>query len=190
MEKYDGFFGLDLLYEEDIDDNFPILEKHKENINEINITIKNAYDANYSGMENYISYLTDKIAVLQNLSIIHLNNEMDIVSNYDIYLFSKNIYYIYEDQMIYFVYKNNLDINPDIKHLNIMNINEDNCHLLNDLPINIEYLHISSYENHYDNLNLPINLKKITITLINNDFNNYKIKLPFGCELVTNNIIY
>lgn len=167
-----------------------ILEIYKDNITEINITIRNIYDMARTGISNYINNINCKIALLHNLSIIYMHDKMDIVSNWDIYNNSPNLYYIYEDKMSFFIYKSNDTIKPSIKYLNITNINKDNLHLLNNLPLNIEYLHISSYENYYDNLNFPINLKQIKITLINNEFNDFNIKLPFGCELVTNKIIY
>ena len=185
----DGLFGVDINYEDDINDNIHILQKYKENINEINIT-KMVYDMHHSELFDYFKDINCKIALLQNLSIIYMNDEMDVISSYDIYSSSNNLCYIYEDKMTFFIYKSNDDIKSSIIFLNIMNINKDNTNLLNNLPPNIEYLHISSYTYDFDNLNLPINLKKFTITLINNEHNNFNIKLPFGCDFEYNYIMY
>jgi len=195
-----GLFGIDMLstdnihninYIDDNDNNndMHILEKYKENINEINVFF-DTYDIAFSGLCDYIRDIDCKIALLQNLSIISAHDKVNIISCYEIYNLHKKLCYIYEDKMTFFIYKSNDEIVSDIKYLNIMNINKNNINLLNNLPLNIEYLHISSRDDNFDNLNLPLNLKKLTITLIDNEYNNFNIKLPFGCEFECNYIMY
>lgn len=202
-KKYENniiyIFGIDIKYVNNIkyEDDIQILTKYAESIIEININIE------FFHSHNLLYYFTDiNLAILQNLSIcnIILDNSIykhTIQSNYDtnVYKNSESLYYIYKDKMSFVIYKNNDNITSDIKYLNIMNINKNNIYLLNNLPINIEYLHISSdgyYLDKFDNLNLPINLKKLKITLItlivkDIDFN---IKLPFGCKFKKNYIDY
>ena len=201
-EYQEGLFGVDINYENDVKykDDIQILQKYAKNINEINIIIDFFHPSNFV---HYFTTINSDIALLQNLSIcnillnVNCKYKHNIYTNYDkiVNINSKSIFYIFNDNMLFLIYKNNDNINSSIKYLNIMNINEDNINFLNNLPINIEYLHISSigyYIDIFDNFNLPINLKKLKITLITFIIKpiNLNIKLPFGCKLKINYIDY
>ena len=106
-----------------------------------------------------------------------------------------------------FIWKNNMTIfNPNnadftnipnnIEYLNI--INDTECDYVN-IPYTVKHLHICINKiNNYKQTNLPVKLQNITITIpeiykrcSKNELYStikYKTKLPFGCELIIDDI--
>jgi len=141
------------------------------------------------------SNFNNKIALLQSLSEI----EIDFTdARYSISQCNslKNIKYMYEDSLTYVYLKYPIDVPPNIKYLNIIDINKNNVDLLNYLGENIVNIHISCADYFCLNkiINLPVTLKNMNITIITNDENlkidDTIIKLPFACELQINYIVY
>lgn len=107
--------------------------------------------------------------------------------------------FIFENKMT--IFNPNINdfkiITPDINFLNI--VNSQDCNYVN-IPDTIQYLHLSIIKlRNYKQTNLPFGLKTLTITIpeiYNKSVSSFEIntiitsntKLPFGCELIIDNI--
>lgn len=179
-------------YDIETEDIFNTICKYS-NIREI--ILKTTYD--FNPLSQNIHIFNNKIALMQNLAEIEIEYPNTRSSLIDELLGIVNHKYIYNDCMLFTKIIIKEDIPENITKLNIININEATIQLLNNLPDNIEYLHLSTCilnNNIFKNLNLPITLKKLSITLISYDeiysFDVNKIKLPFNCQIIINKIIY
>lgn len=149
-------------------------------------------------------FIPNKIALMQNLNSLDFfgyDNSDYKCKTYKKYKekFDKyNIigYYIYKNKMLIYYPMDNTYIPPNIKYLNITYYPEYSSKLvkiLNNLPYNLEHLHLTIDIKDYqlDNLlsNLPISVKSVILTVVNNQnldkINKLldNIKIPFGCIL-------
>lgn len=73
-----------------------------------------------------------------------------------------------------------------------MNVDDQQVNFINNLPYNIEFLHLSctNYECLKNMTNLPITLKQLNITIKTQNPNLHVdfsyLKIPFGCEFEQN----
>jgi hypothetical protein len=193
----------------DINNTIDIIAKYSKKIKIISITSyddtpkilfhleESKYDDNtyyFTHFPTNFKMFNNNIALLQNLGNISIWANYRVINLFD-YKITENIKYIYEDKMLYLVFKNIETIPSNIKFLNIININNDNVHLLNNLPETIKTLHISTIEPLclYKINNLSYKLEKFDIIIFNDishrKVNNYKdkfnsslIKIPFNCK--------
>jgi len=149
-------------------------------------------------------FIPNKIALMQNLNSLDFfgyDNSDYKCKTYKKYKekFDENKiigYYIYKNKMLIYYPMDNTYIPPNIKYLNITYYPEYSSKLvkiLNNLPYNLEHLHLTIDIKDYqlDNLlsNLPISLKSFILTFVNNQkldkINKLldNIKIPFGCIL-------
>ena len=173
------------------DDNvFENISKFK-NINTLIINSKNPYSIpdlkiEYGNNKSFSS----KIALLNKLSEIEMQCDMDRCVFMDFIIHHKeNLFYNYGNNMLFLNLIKPFETFQNITHLNVCNVNDKNIDLLNNLNLELEFIHVSCF---YDNcnliyklVNLPITLKKLSITLIQSEqkFDMDKMKIPFGCEL-------
>lgn len=173
-------------------------QKHKNiqsfiNLFDFNIC-RNYFDGNELYIENYenIKNHNATFTINKEKSYLYLNNfELERIKKYDVRGYKISIEYnnnkIYK--IMYLLGSNNNTI--DETNNNLIIIFGDNFYyyekVLNNLPNNIEHLHIYLNNKKYDNinnLNLPFNLKEIMIVdLYNKNNDDIKLKLPFGCKL-------
>ena len=137
----------------------------------------------------------NKIALLQNLSEIEINFRDSTMSLLE-FMVIPNTQFIYDNYLTIFGFSLVNDIPINIKHINILNIHNNNVNLLNNLPKNIENIHFSCVQYGCLNqiTNLQPTLKHMNITIVTNDenlkINDSIIKLPFGCKLQIDYIVY
>ena len=159
-------------------------------IREIILTSKD-YD---SDATNIFLNFNNKIALLQNLSVIEVDFAHVRKNSIELANTQTNTTYIYNDCMTCLSLFSIENIPINIKHLNIncgINLNLINC-----LPEHIETIHISCTDNSclYKMTNLPPTLKKLSLTFVANYenfiINDSIVKLPFECEFEVDYIEY
>ena len=138
----------------------------------------------------------NKIALFNKLSNIELEFEYSRFTFTHTAITAHNLYYIYENHMLFINWNVEQYIKENITHLKVMNLDEKQVNFINNLPCYIECLHLScvNYECLKNITNLPITLTSLSITIITND--NFLdvdlsyLKIPFACEFEQNYIVY
>lgn len=87
----------------------------------------------------------NKIALLNKLSSVEIEfDSARFTFDNSCSTSTENLYYIYNDHMLIVDWNNKKEIIPEyINYLNILYITDKHLELINNLPNNIEYLHIS-----------------------------------------------
>lgn len=188
IDDYNSFF--DIMEKE-------ILLKFK-NIKEIIFIIHNFDDTFTNIINDFLqnNSFNSKIALLNKLSNMEIEFDFSRFSFTDTSKNTSNLYYIYKNHMFFINWNFKQEIQENITHLNIMNVEDQQINFINNLHNNIEYLHLScaNYGCLKNITNLPITLKTLSITVLTNDhllnvdFSN--LKIPFDCKLEYDYIVF
>jgi hypothetical protein len=197
--------NIDELEKNDFDEPVNVVELNYNESNEINrfcsIPIEKIKDIKeiyvsrkiHSMIEEIKDHFTNKIALLQKLSTIQIGDSYEIAI---LEIDKPEATFINTEYALITNCNPEITIPPNIKYLNILGISELNVNVLNNLPYNIETLHISTWNKNClcKIKNLQPALKKFSVTLISYNpqdiIDDIAIKIPFGCEFSFDYILY